>query len=63
MRIDCDECAKQGTDQCQDCVVTFVLEREEGTLVVDAEEARALRALGEAGLVPLLRLTPRQRAG
>jgi hypothetical protein len=63
VRIDCDECAKQGTDQCKDCVVTFVLDREEGPLVVDAEEARALRALGEAGLVPLLKLTPRKRAG
>jgi hypothetical protein len=63
MRIDCDECAKQGTDQCQECVVTFVLEREDGAVVVDAEEARALRALGEAGLVPLLKLTPRKRAG
>ena len=63
MKIDCDECAKQGTDQCRDCVVSFVLQREDGPLVVDAEEARALRALGEAGLVPLLRLTPKKRAG
>jgi hypothetical protein len=61
--IDCDECTKQGTDQCNDCVVTFVLDRDEGPLVVDADEARALRALGEAGLVPLLKLTPRRRAG
>jgi hypothetical protein len=63
VRIDCDECAKQGTDQCRDCVVTFVLEREDGAVVVDAEEARALRTLGEAGLVPLLKLTPKKRAG
>ena len=59
MRIDCDECAHQGTDQCRDCVVSFLLDREEGTVVVDAEEARAMRALGEAGLVPILRLSPR----
>jgi hypothetical protein len=63
VKIDCDECAKQGTEQCTDCVVSFVLQREDGPLVVDAEEARALRALGEAGLVPLLRLTPKKRAG
>jgi hypothetical protein len=63
VKIDCDECAKQGTDQCRDCVVSFVLQQEDGPLVVDAEEARALRALGEAGLVPLLRLTPKKRAG
>lgn len=60
LHIDCDACRHQGTDQCQDCVVTFLLDREaEGVVVVDAEEARALRSLGEAGLVPLLRLSPR----
>lgn len=63
MRIDCDECAHQGTDQCEDCVVTFILEREEGTVVVDVAEARALRRLGEAGLVPLLQLTPKRPPG
>jgi hypothetical protein len=59
MRIDCGECAHQGTDRCDDCVVTFILEREEGAVVVDAEEALALRRLGEVGLVPLLQLSPR----
>lgn len=60
MRIDCDACVHQGTDQCEDCVVSFLLEREEGAVVVDAAEARALRRLGEAGLVPLLQLEPRR---
>ncbi|HJV03822.1 MAG TPA: hypothetical protein VJ868_01040, partial [Actinomycetota bacterium] len=49
----------QGTDQCDDCVVSFILDRKDGAVVVDAEEARALRSLGEAGLVPLLQLTPK----
>jgi hypothetical protein len=61
MRIDCQECAHQGTEQCRDCVVSFILDREDGAVVVDAEEARALRSLGEAGLVPLLQLTPKPR--
>jgi hypothetical protein len=59
VQIDCDACAHQGTAQCDDCVVTFLLDREDGAVVVDADEARALRSLGEAGLVPLLRLSPR----
>lgn len=59
MRIDCHECAMEGTEQCRECVVTYILDRDEGPVVVDATEARALRRLGEAGLVPLLRLTPR----
>jgi hypothetical protein len=59
LRIDCDACAHQGTDQCRDCVVTFLLDRDGDAVVVDAEEARALRSLGEAGLVPLLQLEPK----
>jgi hypothetical protein len=59
MRIDCEACVHQGTSQCDDCVVSFLLDREDGALVVDAEEARALRSLGEAGLIPVLRLSPR----
>jgi hypothetical protein len=59
MVIDCNECAMQGTDQCGDCVVTFILREEGQPVVVDAEEARALRALGTSGLVPLLRLVPK----
>jgi hypothetical protein len=57
--IDCDACAHQGTSQCDDCVVSFLLGREDGAIVVDAEEARALRSLGQAGLVPLLQLQPK----
>jgi hypothetical protein len=59
MRIDCDDCAHQGTERCDDCVVSFILDREDGAVVVDAEEAKALRSLGEAGLVPLLQLSPK----
>jgi hypothetical protein len=63
VRIECEGCAMQGTDRCEDCVVSFILEREEGAVVVSAEEARALRNLGEAGLVPMLRLVPKRQGG
>ncbi len=54
--IDCDDCALQGTTACDDCLVTFVLGREpDDAVVVDADEARALRMLTRAGLVPDLR--------
>jgi hypothetical protein len=59
MVIDCNDCAMQGTDQCTDCVVTFILREPGQPVVVDADEARALRALGTSGLVPLLRLVPK----
>ena len=54
--IDCDDCLMQGTSTCADCVVTFIVNREPGdAVVVDASEERALRALADGGLVPLLR--------
>jgi len=43
--------------------VSFIVEREDGAVVVNAEEARALRDLGEAGLVPVLRLVPKPGVG
>jgi hypothetical protein len=56
MRIDCGECVMEGTDACADCVVSFVVNREPGdALVVDVEEARAVRILADAGLLPTLR--------
>ena len=59
--IDCGECVMAGTDACEDCVVTFIVERDPGdAVVIDADEERALRALGETGLVPRLRHLPRR---
>jgi hypothetical protein len=56
LTIDCDECVMQGTSTCGDCVVTFICDREPDTaVVIDAEEARAVRLLHRAGLVPGLR--------
>ena len=61
LSIDCGECVMAHTEACDDCVVTFILSREPGdAVIVDAEEERALRALGEGGLVPKLRHRPRQ---
>lgn len=56
MRIDCDECVMQGTEVCDDCVVTFLVRRQPAQAVVlDLDEQRALRRLAGAGLVPVLR--------
>ena len=54
--IDCDDCIMRRTSACDDCVVTFLCERESDDAVVfDVAEARALRVLATAGLVPELR--------
>ena len=62
MLISCSECAMEGTDACADCVVTFLCEREpDEAVVIDVEEARALRLLERGGLAPTLR--HRRRTG
>jgi hypothetical protein len=58
LTIDCDCCELQGTAACDDCVVTFLLGREpDDAVVIDADEARAMRMLERAGLVPTLRFS------
>ena len=56
LTIDCDQCVMRNTGACDDCVVSFVVDREPGeALVIDVEEERAVRMLARAGLVPRLR--------
>ena len=63
MRIDCEDCAMQHTTACDDCIVTALLDRSSGEAVVlDLEEARAVRALQRAGLAPRNRFLPIDRA-
>lgn len=58
--VDCGECVMRESAACEDCVVSFVVDREPGTaLVIDVAEARAMRMLSRAGLVPELRHRPR----
>lgn len=54
--VDCADCAHRATPVCDDCVVSFIVGREpDDALVVDADEARAVRLLAHAGLVPGVR--------
>lgn len=46
----------QATAACEDCVVSFICDREPGdAVIIDVAEERALRMLGRSGLVPVLR--------
>ena len=59
--ISCHDCRMLDTPTCQDCVVSFILDRApDDAVVIDTEEARAVRMLGDVGLVPRLR---HRRAG
>lgn len=54
--ISCNECVLEGSSACGDCVVSFLLEHDPAdAVVIDAAEARAVRLLQRAGLVPELR--------
>jgi hypothetical protein len=56
LRIDCDECALQHTEACDDCLVSYICSREpDDALVIDVAEVRALRLLSGGGLIPELR--------
>ncbi len=62
--VSCDECCLEGTSACEDCVVTFLLSAEGRRpepvgVIVDAAEARAMRMLERAGLLPSLRFERR----
>ena len=58
LTVSCDDCVMQDTPTCADCVVTFICGREpHDAIVIDAAEARAVRLLARAGLVPDLRHT------
>lgn len=62
LHIDCAACAMQHTDACRDCVVTFICSREpDDAVIIGVDEVRAIRMLGEVGLVPQLR--HRRRTG
>jgi hypothetical protein len=67
--VDCDTCAVRDV-ACDDCVISVLLGGPPGSMpvhvpvAIDGVEARALDALADGGLVPPLRLTPREsRAG
>ncbi len=54
--IDCATCIGPTVGACDDCVVTFLCERDpDDAVVIDVNEARALRLLADAELVPGLR--------
>ena len=58
LTIDCATCSQRDTSTCDDCMVTFLCGRDPGdAVVVDLGEFRAMRVLGESGLVRPLRHT------
>ncbi|HZU71958.1 MAG TPA: hypothetical protein VE990_04235 [Acidimicrobiales bacterium] len=62
LSVSCDDCRMQATSTCDDCVVSFITGREpDDAVIIDVAEARAVRMLAAAGLVPDLKHQPRRR--
>jgi hypothetical protein len=58
--IDCEACTMRDTSACGDCLVSFLVEREpDDAVIIDADEARAVRMLERVGLVPNVRFVAR----
>lgn len=56
LSIGCDHCTMAESSCCDDCVVSFICDRDpEDAVIIDATQKRALTLLGEVGLVPPLR--------
>ena len=62
MIIDCGTCAVAGA-ACSDCVVTVLLGAPDSVTQVADEHAAAIGVLADSGLVPPLRLVPRDPSG
>ena len=58
IEVDCATCVMRDSDACNDCLVTYICDREPGdAVIITIDELRAMRTLNEAGLVPGLRHT------
>jgi hypothetical protein len=58
MLIDCENCAVRGP-ACGGCVISVMLGAPPDGVEIDEAERAALRALADVGMVPHLRLVPK----
>ena len=63
MLIDCGDCTMKETTACDDCIVTFLLDRPPGAVIFDVAEERALRVLHDGGLTAPNRFEPIEPTG
>ena len=51
--IDCDVCVRRFSDECDDCVVSYLVDHDPATPVVfGRREQNAVDLLADAGLIP-----------
>ena len=53
MTIDCEVCVRRYSDECDDCVVSYLVDHDPATPVVfGRQEQKAVDLLADAGLIP-----------
>jgi hypothetical protein len=56
LEVDCAVCVMRDTSACDDCLVTYICDRDPGeAVIITIDELRSMRALSDAGLVPGLK--------
>ena len=57
--IHCDMCVRQHSDECDDCVVSYLVDHDPAKPVVfGRQEQKAVELLADAGLIPRSRFEP-----
>ncbi|HJM28074.1 MAG: hypothetical protein QF596_03005 [Acidimicrobiales bacterium] len=56
LSVDCESCPLSETTSCEDCLVTFICDRDpRSAVVISLDEWRSMRSMTKAGLLPKLR--------
>ena len=56
LSIDCESCPLINTDLCDDCLVTFICDRDpKAAVIVSLEEWKSMKSMTKVGLLPELR--------
>jgi hypothetical protein len=61
VRIECGRCEMYESEHCADCLVTALLHPPAGAIEIDDELDSSIQALGEAGLIPVLKFRARDQ--
>ena len=56
LSVDCESCPLLETTACEDCLVTFICDRDpRAAVVISLNEWRSMKSMTKAGLLPELR--------
>ena len=56
LSIDCELCPLANTDSCDDCLVTFICDRDpKEAIIVSLDEWKSMKSMTKVGLLPELR--------